>query len=59
MEVARAWLRLWCGTWEPVASNAAAGLGERPAAGRPRENPKQLKLRGAEYRCEAQGRTAS
>ncbi len=31
MEVARAWLRLWCKTWEPVASNAAVGLGERPA----------------------------
>jgi hypothetical protein len=31
MEVARAWLRLWCETWEPVASNAAVGLGERPA----------------------------
>ncbi len=29
--VARAWLRLWCGTWEPVASRAAVGLGERPA----------------------------
>ena len=28
MEVARVWLRLWCGTWEPVASNVAAGLGE-------------------------------
>ena len=31
MEVARAWLRLWCKTWEPVASKAAVGLGERPA----------------------------
>ncbi len=31
MEVARAWLRLWCETWEPVASNAMVGLGERPA----------------------------
>ncbi len=31
MEVARAWLRLWCKTWEPVASNVAVGLGERPA----------------------------
>jgi hypothetical protein len=28
IEVARVWLRLWCGTWEPVASNVAAGLGE-------------------------------
>src|SRR5437588_10323317 len=31
IKVARAWLRLWCGTWEPVASKAAVGLGERPA----------------------------
>src|SRR5712691_9322738 len=31
MEVARAWLRLWCGTWEPVAPKATVGLGERPA----------------------------
>jgi hypothetical protein len=31
MEVARAWLRLWYETWEPVASKAAVGLGERPA----------------------------
>ncbi len=31
IEVARAWLRLWCGTREPVALNATVGLGERPA----------------------------
>src|ERR1700716_1772 len=31
IEVARAWLRLCCGTWEPVVSNATVGLGERPA----------------------------
>ena len=31
MEVARVWLRLWGETWEPVASNAAAGRGQRPA----------------------------
>jgi hypothetical protein len=31
MEVARVWLRLWCGTWEPVAPKATVGLGERPA----------------------------
>jgi hypothetical protein len=30
IKVARAWLRLWCGTWEPVASRAAVSLGERP-----------------------------
>jgi hypothetical protein len=43
MEVARAWLRLWCGTWEPVAPKATVGLGSDPAD-RPRENAKQLKL---------------
>jgi hypothetical protein len=31
MEVARAWLRLWCGTWEPVVPKTVVGLGERPA----------------------------
>ncbi len=31
MEVARAWLRLWCKTWEPVASNVTVGLGQGPA----------------------------
>src|SRR5215831_11177996 len=31
MEVARAWLRLWRGTREPVASKVTVGLGERPA----------------------------
>src|SRR5438876_12446978 len=31
IEVARVWLRLCCGTWEPVVSNATVGLGERPA----------------------------
>ena len=31
IKVARAWLRLWCGTWEPVAPKATVGLGERPA----------------------------
>ncbi len=31
IEVARAWLRLCCGTWEPVVSKATVGLGERPA----------------------------
>ena len=30
MEVARAWLRLWCKTWEPVASNVAAEVGHGP-----------------------------
>ena len=57
IEVARAWLRLCCGTWEPVVSNVAAGTGDDPPD-RPRENPKQPKLRGVEYRCEAQGRAA-
>ena len=31
IKVARAWLRLWCGTWEPVVPNVTVGLGERPA----------------------------
>jgi len=31
IEVARAWLRLCCGTWEPVVLNVMLGLGERPA----------------------------
>jgi len=31
IKVARAWLRLWCGTREPVAPKATVGLGERPA----------------------------
>src|SRR6266487_6419511 len=31
IEVARVWLRLCCGTWEPVVSNATVGLGQRPA----------------------------
>ena len=43
IKVARSWLRLWCGTWEPVASKAAVGLGSDPPD-RPRETPKQLKL---------------
>src|ERR1700680_2532860 len=39
MEVARAWRRLWCKTWEPVASNVAVGLGQRP--GRPSKGESQ------------------
>jgi hypothetical protein len=31
IKVARDWLRLWCGTWAPVAPKATVGLGERPA----------------------------
>src|SRR6266545_2672532 len=54
IEVARAWLRLCCGTWEPVVSNATVASGNDPP-NRPRENPKQPKLRGLEYRCEARG----
>src|ERR1051326_2981567 len=30
IKVARAWLRLWCGTWEPVAPKVAIGRGRRP-----------------------------
>ncbi len=36
-------------TWRPASGNDPPD--------RPRENPKQPKLRGLEYRCEAQGRT--
>jgi hypothetical protein len=43
IKVARSWLRLWCGTWEPVASKAAVASGSAPTD-RSRETPKQLKL---------------
>ncbi len=56
IKVARARVRHWHGTWEPVAPiRRRPGVG--PAGGR--EHPKQRKLRGAEYRCGAQGRTVS
>ena len=56
MKVARARLRLLCGTWEPVASTRRlVGL----AVSREREIPKQQTCKGAGYRCGAQGRTAS
>jgi hypothetical protein len=57
IEVARVWLRLCCGTWEPVVSKVTVGLGSDPPD-RPREHPKLLKMQGAEYRREAQGRAA-
>ena len=43
VEVARAWFRLWCGTWEPASryGPAAEAVGES-------EIPKQPKLQGAE-----------
>ena len=55
VKVARARFRRRHGTWEPVAPMVLAGCW----AGRRREYPKQRKLRGAEYRCGAQGRTVS
>ena len=56
VKVARARFRDQHGTWEPVAPMVLAGCW----AGRSRrESPKQQKLRGAEYRCGAQGRTVS
>jgi hypothetical protein len=54
VKVARAQVRHRHGTWEPVASGRW-GVG---TAGE-REHPKQRKLRGAEYRVGAQGRTGS
>jgi hypothetical protein len=54
-EVARARFRLRCGTWEPLASmwrSCVDAVGVR-------ENLKQRKLRGGEYRCGAAGRAAS
>jgi hypothetical protein len=55
VKVARARFRHQYGTWEPVAPMPRPGVGP---AGR-RESPKQQKLRGAEYRRGAQGRTVS
>jgi hypothetical protein len=61
VEVARAWFRLLHGTWEPVDPDRAIRPVALfwPAVGRAREIPKQRELRGAEYRCGAQGRTVS
>jgi hypothetical protein len=56
MKVARARVRRWCGTWEPLAAMLPMGM-LRPVG--VREDSKQRKLRGAEYRCAAGGRTAS
>jgi hypothetical protein len=56
MKVARARVRRRCGTWEPLAAMLPMGV-LRPVG--VREDSKQLKLQGAEYRCAAGGRTAS
>ena len=56
MKVARARVRRRCGTWEPLAAMLPTGV-LRPVG--VREDSKQLKLQGAEYRCAAGGRTAS
>ena len=68
IQVARACFRLWYRTGEPVVSIALAGTktykvpsqqeGEPQGAKTSRgENFKGRKPQGAEYRCEAQGRT--
>ena len=64
IQVARAWLGLWCGTWEPVALTKMAGLGvpAQPLGvigavyppGRQREILKLPKQQEVEYRCSAQ-----
>ncbi len=58
MKAARAWPRIRCGTWEPVAPRSSAVHGTAVVAGREREDPKPQERRGAEYRGGAQGRTA-
>jgi hypothetical protein len=45
------------GTCRPVA--AVGSLDRWVSSAVARENPKQRELRGAEYRCGAQGRTVS
>jgi hypothetical protein len=56
MEAARARLRLWCGTWEPVAPIATTVHWVARSPGREREDPELRERRGAEYRGGAQGR---
>ena len=55
MKVARARVRRRWRTWEPLAAMLPMGV-LRPVG--VREDSKQLKLQGAEYRGEAQGRAA-
>jgi len=50
MKVARVRVGRRCGTWEPLAAMLPAGV-LRPAG--VREDSRQLKLQGAEYRCAA------
>src|SRR6266571_2025837 len=70
IQVARAWLGLWCGTWEPVALTKRAGLGvpAQPSgmiglgllpASSSKGDPQAAEQQEVEYRCRAQGRTAS
>ncbi len=56
-EAARAWSRLRYGRWEPVVPIATTVHWTEAVPGRQKENPKQTRLRGREYRCEAQGQT--
>jgi hypothetical protein len=69
IQVARAWLGLWCGTWEPVALTKMAGLGvpAQPSgtigcgllpASSSKGDPQAVEQQEVEYRCRAQGRTA-
>jgi hypothetical protein len=60
MKVARAWPGLRCGTWEPVVPRPRAASGAVLACGRREEGrPRAAETARVEYRCGAQGRTAS
>ncbi len=48
VEVARAWLRLWCGTWEPGPRYRRPFTGPFRSPGRESETPKRQKPRGVE-----------
>jgi hypothetical protein len=60
MKVARAQVGVLHGTWEPVALTVRAGQWRQrgPAVGSGTGELRAAELRGAEYRCRAQGRTA-
>ncbi len=60
MEAARAWLRLCCGTWEPVVPTLTGPpQAMLSSAAGEREYLKWLIPQGAEYRSGAQGQTVS
>jgi hypothetical protein len=60
MKVARAQVGVLHGTWEPVALTVRVGQWRQhgPAVGSGTGALRAAELRGAEYRCGAQGRTA-